>query len=238
MFGLRALDFRTSKTMGQAERSGACQGTVAHGLASGMVAGTKVATEMGWRPVEGILPGDRVLTFDGGLQEVVSVQRGHLWSSATTCPRHMWPLRVAPGTIGNTEVAFLLPEQPVMIESDCAEALLGDPFALIPAAALQGYAGVEPMAPPHDLNVVILHFATEQVVFANMGALFLCPAAQHPIDLMRILSEDDMSPYVPLPLDQAALLLAVIEADTGPDNTFFTLPDTPGHAACSAVAPP
>ncbi len=67
MFGLSALDFRTSKTMSQTERSGACKGTVAYGLASGMVAGTKVATEMGWRRVEGILPGDKVLTFDCGL---------------------------------------------------------------------------------------------------------------------------------------------------------------------------
>jgi len=208
MFGLSALNFASSKAMGQAERAGASCGATEPGLASGLVAGTRVATAMGWRPVEGILPGDMVLTFDAGPQEVIAVQRGQLWSSHGNCPRNLWPLRVAPGTIGNAKEAIVLAEQSVMIESDCAENILGDPFALIPAAALHGLAGVEPMAPPHDLAVVILQFASDQIVFAAMGALFFCPAAQQPLDLTRVPDEAELWPYSLVPVEWAAQLLA------------------------------
>jgi hypothetical protein len=87
------------------------------------------------------------------------------------------------------------------------------------------------MAPPHDLDVVILHFESDQVVFVNMGALFLCPAAQQPLDLTRILDEADVSPYALMPLERAAHLLALIEADTATENLFAAMPENEIYAA-------
>ncbi|MGC9420245.1 MAG: Hint domain-containing protein, partial [Rhodovulum sp.] len=45
------------------------------GIASGFAAGTEIATTLGWRTVETLQPGDRVLTFDHGSQPVRAVQR-------------------------------------------------------------------------------------------------------------------------------------------------------------------
>ena len=50
------------------------------GVMSGVVSGTKVATEFGWRDVASLQAGDLVLTFDAGLQPITSVSRTPLWS--------------------------------------------------------------------------------------------------------------------------------------------------------------
>ncbi|MEQ8255971.1 MAG: Hint domain-containing protein, partial [Roseovarius confluentis] len=88
---------------------------------SGLISGTKVATGMGWRPVEAIAAGDKVLTFDGGLQTITKVSRVGLWSGQDHCPRQFWPLEVPAGALGNREVMRVLPGQNIMVESDAAE---------------------------------------------------------------------------------------------------------------------
>ena len=229
MFSFKIFGWNPLKHMGQAESSGATHGTGRAVLASGLVAGTQVATNMGWRTVEGIVPGDQVLTFDGGMQKVVGVERGQLWSAAV-CPRHLWPLRVAKDVIGNDAELVLLPEQSVMIESDSAENLLGDPFALIPASALLGTRGVELMPPPHDLEVVILRFAQDQIVFANKGALFFCPGQPTPADMVQRPPTEKV-PYRLVPQAQAQMLMASTYADA-------TKPMKPLHAARSTFSMP
>ncbi|WP_241525652.1 Hint domain-containing protein [Pseudophaeobacter leonis] len=39
----------------------------------GLLAGTHVASNLGWRPVEALCAGDKVLTFDHGMQTIVEV---------------------------------------------------------------------------------------------------------------------------------------------------------------------
>lgn len=145
------------------------------GAMSGIIAGTRVATSMGWRDVGAIQEGDMVLTFDGGLQPVVSVRRKALWSGSGVCPADFWPLIVPAGALENAKPMRLLPRQGVMLESDVAEAVLGDPFALIPAAALEGVSGIERVFPNDPVEAIALSFETDQVVFAEQGALLFCP---------------------------------------------------------------
>lgn len=145
-------------------------------LTRGFLAGTKVATMAGWRAVEGITVGDKVLTFDNGFQVVTAVGHHHVASfGAHDDPAH-WPLFVPKGALGNRDDMHLLPDQVVMIESDVAERLYGDPFAMVPAKSLEGYRQITRVAPPADMTVITLHFDDDQIVFANMGALFHCPA--------------------------------------------------------------
>lgn len=141
---------------------------------SGLVAGTKVANRAGWVPVETIEVGEKVLTFDGGLQTVIAVTRNNLMSDPESVSS--WPMDVPAGALGNREAMTILPHQPVMIESDTAEELTGDPFALIPAAALDGLRGISQTRPSEWVEVIQLHFAKDEVVYANIGALFLCRA--------------------------------------------------------------
>lgn len=141
---------------------------------TGMVAGTKVATNAGWAQVETITAGQQVLTFDGGLQTVVAVTRHVLM--ADTCDIASWPLFVPTGALGNRADMTILPHQSVMIESDTAEDLTGDPFALIPGVTLDGFRGIMQTRPTDWVEVIQLHFAQDEIVFANIGALFLCRA--------------------------------------------------------------
>ena len=139
---------------------------------AGIVEGTKIATSMGWRAVEAIAEGDLVLTFDNGMRPVTGVQRLFYPDHG---PRH-WPLAVPAGALGNTAPLMLTPGQAVMLESDLAEGLTGDPFVVIEAAALDGHAGITRCRPARMAMVVVLQFEEEEVVFSQPGALLHCPA--------------------------------------------------------------
>lgn len=178
MFGLKSAVLGGTKRM--METTGAYDGG-AVGMMTGMTQDTKVATNIGWRSVGSIAVGDQVLTFDGGLQVVKSVVRTPLWTGESQLPQRFWPLEVPAGALGNSEVMHLLPRQGVVVESDAAEACFGDPFALIPAAALEGLRGIA-RVPLRDMgrnlgDVITLQFEEDAVVFAKSGALFFCNAA-------------------------------------------------------------
>ena len=153
--------------------TGASGSDVQSDCVMGLVAGTKVATTAGWRQVEMVKAGDKVLTFDAGLQRVAHVTREKLWSQGR-CPQQMWPLFVPEGALGNQQPMMVLPQQPLMIESDVTEEVYGDPFVLIPAAALDGYRGIERIEPEVEIEVVTLHFEHDQVIFTAPGALYFC----------------------------------------------------------------
>lgn len=175
-------------------------------VTTGLVAGTKVATQMGWRVVEAVAAGDQVLTFDGGLQTVVAVHRHVVWTQGGARDVDSWPLHVPAGALGNREDMSLLPQQAVLVESDTAEEVFGDPFAMIPAAALDGFRGIMRVAPAARLEIVTLEFAQDEVVFANIGALFLCPAQT---DLLAAPSGS----YQTLSLEQADMLVGFLELE-------------------------
>jgi hypothetical protein len=192
--------------------AGACLPRPVGTALSGILVGTRVASTRGWRMIEAISVGDRVLTFDAGLQPVTAVERTPLWPGRGVCPQALWPVEVPAGALGNRDLMYLAPDQSVLIESDAAEALLGDPFALIPARALDGVRGMCRVPPPDGAVVVTLRFAAEQIVFANSGAMFHCAASA---DLLGIATT--MGPTMPvypvLPPDMAkALAEALIRA--------------------------
>lgn len=145
-------------------------------LETGLIAGTCVGTPMGWRPVQSIQPGDLVLTFDNGMQPVKQVAGGRLWTSADRCPQELWPLHVPAGALDNVSPLHILGNASIMLESDLAEELYDDPFALVPAHALAGTRGIVAQAPTEPLDVVSLCFETDEVLFANGSALIFCPS--------------------------------------------------------------
>ncbi|SPJ24727.1 Hint domain-containing protein [Palleronia abyssalis] len=178
--------------------------------ASGLVSGTRVATTVGWRPVETILPGDGVLTFDEGMQTVIRAHRSVLWDDPLSCPPTLWPLRVPVGALGNQSQMLLLPEQPVLLESDTAEEIFGDPFTVMPALALDGFRGICREKPVTRVEVISLCFKVDQVIFANIGAMFYCP---------RVLSGEaradflEEARYTSLTIAQGETLASIIEMD-------------------------
>ena len=223
MFGLKnSVLGRTFKTIETTGTYGGGRASAPTGMASGLVTGTRIATNIGWRMVEAIAPGDLALTFDGGMQTVVRVERSVLWSSPKNCPEHLWPLEVPAGALGNQREMYLLPEQNVMVESDAAEECFGDPFALIPAAALTGFRGISRVKPHEEIVVYTLHFEQEQIVFACSGALFHCPSDDQ--GCLLDMSRKDAT-YQALPMNEATMLVDCMELETNaasaPNMTQF-----------------
>lgn len=176
---------------------------------AGLLSGTRVATPGGWRAVETIVAGDEVLTFDAGMQVVTKVTHAPLWFAETHCPRSLWPLEVPRGALGNNAAFLLMPGQTVLIESDAAEEFYGDPFALVPVAALDGVRGIWRVPPRLEAHAVTLQFETEQVVFAESGAMFLCPVARDILDAAA--SEEDETAYRVLPMEEAREITSLMD---------------------------
>jgi len=147
-------------------------------LAEGLIAGTLVATDLGWQPVEDLHPGDRVVTFDNGLRPLKAVRTSTLYTAADRAPRSLWPMAVPAGALGNRQALHLLPGQNVLIESDAAETLFGQPFLMVAAGSLSGFRGLAPAVPAPVLPVVALEFADDEVVYASGTLLVHCPAPQ------------------------------------------------------------
>lgn len=187
-----------------AETSGAVgAGRPRRSVHAGMISGTRVATQHGWCDVTKVVPGDRVLTFDEGLQVVQSVRQENVSQFLGECL-----LEVPASALGNRESVFLVASQNVMVESDTAEELFGDPFALIPALALEGMRGIRRVVSPKEARIVTLEFEQDQVVFANIGALFLCPSSQA-VDIVQA-AQSGATLYEPLPMSEACLLVEAL----------------------------
>jgi len=209
MFGLDKTMFGGDRRTHRQEIGGTWGGHSKReiGLASGLVAGTMVATATGWRPVEAIAEGDLVLTFDHGMQPVASVTRGQLWQSGENCPKSLWPLKVPVDALGNLEDVILLPEQLALVESDVADTLFDDPFAMLTAADLEGYRGIERVAPMGEIEVVQLHLDNDEIVFAAAGMLVHC-AAQKMLTVDALLARHvEGEEYVSLKQDAARMLV-------------------------------
>lgn len=209
MFGLKKRIFDDAQIARRQEIGGtwgSYQSQKATGVAAGLVAGTLVATAMGWRPVEAIAEGDLVLTFDRGMQPVRGVIRAINWDHDTECPKSLWPLKVPAGALGNRSDMTLLPEQSVMVESDTADMLFGDPFTLLNAADLDGFRGIERVHPEAEIDVIQLNFDDDEIIFANAGALVFCPSLAV-INMAELMRERDVAEYATLPSDEAAMLI-------------------------------
>lgn len=178
-------------------------------IAEGLLAGTMVATEFGWQPVEDLQTGDRVVTFDNGMQRLKAVQIAKLWTAEGQAPRGVWPLEIPQRALGNRTAMRLLPEQTVLIESDEAEQLFGDAFSMVAAGTLDGYKGITRVPPQREMTVVTLVFDSEEVVYVNGTLLAHCPApGANLLDTLdSAVTIGDSTPYPRLTTMQARTLV-------------------------------
>ena len=180
--------------------------------AVGLTAGTSVVGPFGWVPAGQLRVGDKILTFDNGLQPLTRVEADSLWHTKRAMPVQRRPLMVPHGTLGNAAEMLVLPDQNVLLESDAAEAMFGDPFALVSASALEGFRGVRRVRPEDRIETVRLGFAQDQLIFAALGALFHCPAQS--TGAVRS-SQSPRGSYRVLRPDQARALIARMSREPG-----------------------
>jgi hypothetical protein len=145
--------------------------------AAGLIAGTLIATEFGWRSADALSVGDRILTFDHGFRKLVGLRRTVLWNGVGHCPDAILPISIAADVLDNHEGAEVLPDQGIMVESDAAEEYRGDPFAVIRAAAVASFGLAERLRPQGAIEAVILEFEEDEVVHGRSGLLYFVPRA-------------------------------------------------------------
>ena len=124
------------------------------------------------------------------------------------------PVEVPVGALGNREQMLLAADQAVLVDSDAAEVLTGDPFALIPARSLEGVRGTCRVPPPEGAELTILQFEAEQIVFANSGATFHCP----PVTTDLLDAGRAPGRYDVLGMDDARLIAQSLAADWAPGD--------------------
>lgn len=154
--------------------SGAMNGMLITGQ-SGFFGDTCVASNLGWRAVDALSVGDMVLTFDHGMQMIVDLQRETLLAPEHMLPSARNPIMVPEGAMNNRKDMWLMPEQGMLVESDAATDVLGDPFAVVPARALKGLRGIRSVAAGDRLDITTLAFAQDEVVYIEGGMLAFCP---------------------------------------------------------------
>ena len=139
---------------------------------NGLLAGSLLANQNGWVPVEDIVPGDLVLTFDHGMQRVA--ENNTVTLHRADIPSHKaFTMFVPNGALGNRGDMNILPMQEIIVESDLAEMLFGDPFVLMPSFLLDGYKGIHTQSFSENLKLFVLLFEAEQIVHTNGGMLAL-----------------------------------------------------------------
>lgn len=177
------------------------------GPQAGLAASTPVATATGWRNAGDLKAGDLILSFEAGPQPI----RRLVQEIPRAMAPPLWPLWVPPWALDNREGLRLLPDQPVLIETDLAEVLYGDPFAVMPAEALEGWRGISRCAPLPGEPVVGLSFDAPQVIYASRSLLLPCPGLDRSGVEGGVLDiSSDPVPYSPA---QARHLIACLMAE-------------------------
>ncbi|MFK7745739.1 MAG: Hint domain-containing protein [Roseobacter sp.] len=152
---------------------------------TGVMSGTLVATQNGWRAADTLSVGDRVLTFDNGLQPIVEIKRRMLWTDDATRKDQPWPVVIPEDVLGNEREIVFLPDQGVMLESENALDAMGDPYAIMPAQVLEGICGIESAPAPHAMELLTLVFAGEEVIYIDGSLLLHCPVKLRISDVIK-----------------------------------------------------
>jgi Hint domain len=138
-------------------------------VTTGLIAGTLVETKSGWQPVETLTIGDAVQTLDGGLARILGLDRRSLRPEPETTP-----LLIPGGSFDAYIDVLILPGQHLLLDT-LDDTATDAPFAMIPAVALHGRAGVTRRTTTDTLQIITPLFADEEVVYANSGVLLHCP---------------------------------------------------------------
>lgn len=125
------------------------------------VSGTRIDTPHGPRLVEGLQPGDLVLTRDAGPQPVRWIGRRSLLAHGNRAP-----IEFLPGALGNSRSLVVSPQHRMLIEGYKAELYFGTHEVLAPAQQFLGAEGVI-RRPAGLVTYVHILFDTHQIVTAD-----------------------------------------------------------------------
>jgi hypothetical protein len=131
--------------------------------------GTLIATPYGERPVEGLQPGDRVITRDNGLQEIRWVGHRALDAQDLRNAPHLRPILIRAGALGHglpERDMLVSPQHRLLLNSERAALYFEEREVLSAAKHLTGMEGVDQV---EALGTIYIHFMFDQheVVLSN-----------------------------------------------------------------------
>ena len=127
--------------------------------------GTRLATPDGWRPIEDLRIGDRLMTQDHGLQPVQ-------WIGRATCRAAgaLMPVRISAGALGHglpCRDLMVSPQHRMLLRSRIAARMMGQHEVLVPAKKLLGLPGVTLADDLATVTYLHLLFDHHEIVFAE-----------------------------------------------------------------------
>jgi hypothetical protein len=158
--------------------------------------------------VEKLAVGDRLLTFDHGLQTIEAIRRRRMHVGQSGSLADAGTLTVPAGALENRYDMRLSPDQGVMLEIDGGMNLEEDPFSVVPARALEGWRGIRRSQSEQVVELITLVFAQEEVIYADGGLLLHCREAAAPKP-----SGPTEAPYRVLELDSSRALIKWLDID-------------------------
>ncbi len=136
--------------------------------------GTLIETADGPRRIEGLCPGDLVLTRDHGLQPLRWVGRVRLSPAhLARHPEHL-PVSFAPGSLGQglpLRQLLLSPQHRLLITGWQAELLFAQEEVLVPAIALRNDASIQRDMATTGISYLHLLFDRHEIIFAEGTAV-------------------------------------------------------------------
>ncbi|EEE37777.1 hypothetical protein RKLH11_1614 [Rhodobacteraceae bacterium KLH11] len=143
----------------------------------GLLHGTKIATTIGWKPVERLVAGDLVRTLDHGFQELRRVCVDQIVVPGDERrPDHL-PVLVPSRAAYNGRPVWLMPEQGMALD----QGKLGvgvDGLRVIPARMLSGVGRLKSDMPAQSFDVTSLFFDRDELVFIEGGFQAYCPSGR------------------------------------------------------------
>lgn len=138
-----------------------------------------MVSNLGWKAVEALRVGDKVLSFDHGMQTVIDVRHDDYVLPEALHYTDQCPVLVPEGALCNRRPLWLMPDQGILVESDIVMDDTGDPFAVLPAKSLVGHRGIELRPFAEEVRVTRLGFQTDVVIYVEGGVLAHCPMRGH-----------------------------------------------------------
>ncbi|SIN78174.1 Hint domain-containing protein [Vannielia litorea] len=134
------------------------------------VAGTRIATPEGFKPVEELAEGDMVQTKDDGAQPVIWAGQRRMTGARLFAMPHLRPMRIRAGVLGpDIPDGDLLvsPNHRMVIRGPAARALYNTPEVLVRARDLAGLRGISTDHRLTEATYVHVLMDRHQVLFAN-----------------------------------------------------------------------
>jgi hypothetical protein len=162
--------------VGAALRGFAWQGDVLGGRANatnpgfGFVAGTRIDTPAGPRPIEELAPGDLVTTLDNGSQPLRWIGRRSFGRDELVANPALRPIRFEPGALGNARPLLVAQSHRLLLSDWRAQVYFGEDQVLIAAKALANGQTACQLLPEAGLTYLHLLFDRHEVILSE-GAL-------------------------------------------------------------------